>query len=124
MIRRIIMACLLLACPGCFKIDLYAPHGADVYLISSKAPVTVRRQWRTWFVLGGLAPVDNQMPDTQITREKLTEMRVVVIDTGPDALLGFIYNIVIPVLLTQQSMLIEGNRSPNDRGPTTMPAGS
>ena len=45
---------LLSSCTGCFRVDMYAPHGADVYLISSEKPVEVQRTWRTWFVVWGL----------------------------------------------------------------------
>jgi hypothetical protein len=112
MIARIAGAVLLLSCAGCFQIDLYAPHGTDVYLISEKKPVQVRRQWRTWFVVWGLVPLDERMPDTMIDREKLAEARVITIDTVPDAGLGLLYNVLIPIGLCTQSIAIEGNRAP------------
>ncbi len=113
---------LLFCCAGCFRIDLYAPPGANVYLISSDAPVHVHRQWRTWFAAWGLSPIDNTTPDLLITREKLTEVRLITIDTVPDAFLGFLYNILIPIGLTHQSVIIEGNRA--DTPTTTHPTAS
>jgi hypothetical protein len=112
MIKRLapILVLILLPTAGCFRIDMYAPHGMNVTLISSKEPVKVKRTWRTWFVVWGHVPLDNTMADTQITREKLTEVRVVTTDTVPDAFLGILYNVLIPIGLANQSMLIEGNR--------------
>jgi hypothetical protein len=111
MIIRIVIASLVLLCAGCCQIDMYAPHGADVYLISSQDPVKVSRYWRTWFVVWGLTPLDNRTPDEMIAKEQLTEVRVITIDTVPDAFLGILYNALIPIGLVNQSMIIEGNRT-------------
>jgi hypothetical protein len=114
------MAGLLLAFPalsGCFNIDLVAPHGADVTLISSKEPVTVRREYRTWFVVWGMTPLDNTMPELTIEREKLTEVRVVTEDNIPDALHGILYNVLIPIGLVTQTVIVEGNRAPPPEAP-------
>jgi hypothetical protein len=112
MMARVASAVLLLSCAGCFQIDLYAPHGMDVYLMSEKKPAEVHRQWRTWFVVWGLVPQGERMPDEMIDREKLTEVRVITVDTVPDAGIGLLYNVLIPIGLCTQSMVIEGNRGP------------
>ena len=115
---------LMLSCTGCFRVDLYAPHGSDVYLISSEKPAEVKRTWRTWFVVWGLVPLDNTntMPDSVITREHLSEVRVITVDTVPDAFLGFLYAVLIPIGLTTQSVTIEGNRAPPAYDGGTIPA--
>jgi hypothetical protein len=120
---RLILASLLLSCAGCFQIDLYSPHGMNVYLISSKEPVKVQRYRRTWYMVWGLTPLDDVMPDTLIEREKLTEVRVITIDTLHDAFHGFLYNILIPIGLANQSYIVEGNRAASDSVATTRPYG-
>ena len=115
-------ALVLLSCAGCFSVDLYAPHGANVYLISAEKPVKVRRDLRTWYVVWGLVHLDNTMPDTVIAREHLTEVRVITVDTVPDALIGFLYNVLIPIGLANQAMTIEGNRAAPGPVGTTIPA--
>jgi len=62
----------------------------------------------------GLSPLDNTTPDLQISREKLTEVRVITEDNIPDALHGFLYIVLIPIGLTNQTIIVQGNRSPND----------
>jgi hypothetical protein len=114
------MAALLLALPtlsGCFNIDLVAPPGADITLVSSKQPTTVRREYRTWFVVWGLSPLDNHMPELTIGHEKLTDVRVVVEDNIPDALQGILYNLLIPIGLVTQTVIVEGNRAPPPEPP-------
>src|SRR5204863_2147572 len=119
MTMRCAWVLVLLSCTGCFSVDLYAPHGPDVYLISSEKPVKVKRTWRTWFVVWGLVHLDNTMPDSVIAREQLTDVRVITVDTVPDAFIGFLYNVLIPIGLANQTITIEGNRA--ETSPATKP---
>ena len=108
-------AALVLAFPalaGCFTIDVAAPPGADITLVSSKEPTTVRREYRTWFVAWGLTPLDNTMPEVVLGREKIVATRVVVEDNIPDALHGILYNVLLPIGLVTQTVIIEGHRAP------------
>ena len=109
---KVVVGLLLVAflSTGCFNIHMYAPHGMDVTLISSEEPVEVERRWRTWYVAWGLSPVDNTMPDEFIRRENLTEVRLITEDNIPDALHGILYNIVMPIGLVTQTLVLEGNR--------------
>jgi len=113
---------VLLSCTGCFGVDLYAPHGHDVYLISRDKPVKVRRTWRTWFVVWGLVHLDNTMPDSVIARERLTDVRVITVDTVPDALIGLLYSFLLPIGLANQTITIEGNRAPLTPESKSVPA--
>ena len=122
MTMRPAWALVLLSCTGCFSVDLYAPHGPDVYLISSAKPVKVRRTWRTWFVVWGLVHLDNTMPDSVIAREQLTDVRVITVDTVPDALLGLLYSFLLPIGLANQTITIEGNRAPPSAETRPVPA--
>lgn len=97
---------------GCFNVSVMAPHGQEVYLVSSDESTEVRRQWRTWYVVWGMTPLDNTMPAEIIQREHLSEVRVIVEDNLPDAFHGFLYNVWIPIGLTVQTVIIEGNRVP------------
>jgi hypothetical protein len=106
----VLLACTTLS--GCFTVDVAAPPGADVTLVSSKAPTTVRREYRTWFVVWGLTPLDNTMPEKPIAHEKLTDVRVIVEDNIPDALHGILYGLLLPIGLVTQTVILEGNRAP------------
>lgn len=97
---------------GCFTVDVAAPYGTDITLVSSASPTTVRREYRTWFVAWGLTHLDNTMPDLVLDRERITEARIIVEDNVPDALHGILYNILIPIGLVTQTVIIEGNRTP------------
>ena len=103
---------LIVLATGCFNVSVMAPPGQEVYLVSSEEPTAVRRQWRTWYVAWGLTPLDNTMPAEIIQREHLNEVRVIVEDNIPDAFHGFLYNVWIPIGLTVQTVIIEGNRVP------------
>ena len=97
---------------GCFNVSVMAPPGQEVYLVASEQPTAVRRQWRTWYVAWGMSPVDDTMPAEIIQREHLSEVRVIVEDNIPDAFHGFLYNVVMPIGLVNQTIIIEGNRVP------------
>jgi len=56
------VAVLALGATGCAHVDVVAPHGPAVYLVSSSAPMPVERRWRTWFLAWGITPFDNTMP--------------------------------------------------------------
>ena len=104
------LASLLLA--GCFNVTVVAPPGQEVTLVADSTPVTVKRRYRTWFVVWGLTPLDNTMPDVVIGREHLREVRVTSEDNVPDAFLGVLYNLLIPIGLVTQTIVVEGNRAP------------
>jgi hypothetical protein len=110
--RRLLLLPALLLLGGCFSTELYAPHGADVYLMSATTPTTVQRQWRTWFVVYGAARLDNTMPAETIAREHLTELRVIVEDNIPDAFIGLLYSILVPIGILPQTLVVSGNRAP------------
>jgi hypothetical protein len=112
--RPILVACLSLSLltAGCFTIPTYAPHGASVKILPPDQPAQVRREYRTWFMLGGLVPLDNTMPAEIIAREKLTEVRVIVKDTLQDAGIAAFYSFLVPILIIPQTIVIEGNRAP------------
>jgi hypothetical protein len=106
-----ILLLICLYCSGCFRVDLYAPYGTNVTLISSKEPTKVERRWRTWFVAWGISPLDNTTADLKISREQLTNVRVIVEDNIPDALHGILYLVIVPIGLVNQTVVVQGNRS-------------
>jgi hypothetical protein len=110
--REIIFAGLLLGATGCAHVEVVAPHGPPVYLVSAAAPMPVERRWRTWFLAWGITPIDNTMPDEYIQREQLTEVRVIVEDNVPDALHSILYNVIIPFGLVPQTVVLQGSRQP------------
>ena len=69
------LSAALLGLTGCFNIDVVAPPGADITLMASKQPTKVRREYRTWFVVWGMVPLDNRMPELVLAHEKLTDAR-------------------------------------------------
>ena len=102
----------LLALTGCFNVDVVAPHGTEVYLVSTNVSTQVRRQWRTWYGIYGAVPVTDTLPDQIIQREGLTDVRIIVQDNIPDGGIGFFYTILVPIGLVPQTIVIEGNRPP------------
>jgi hypothetical protein len=109
---EIILAGLMLGVAGCAHVDVVAPHGPAVYLVSSSEPMPVERRWRTWFLAWGITPFDNTMPAEYIQREQLTEVRVTVEDNIPDALHAILYNVVMPFGLVPQTVMLQGSRQP------------
>jgi len=102
---------LLLCLGGRFHVDLYAPRGREIWLISSDEPVEVERRWHLWFVAWGASLVNEEQADQMIEREQLTELRLVTEDNIPDAGLGFLYNILIPIGIVNQTLVLQGNRA-------------
>ncbi len=106
---RLVLAAIVLLCgTGCYTVDVAAPRGEAVELLPASAPVETSRQWRAWYAGFGLIPMDPTMPREEIIREKLTRVRVDVIDTVPDAVIGLLYNVIIPIGLGVQSMKVAG----------------
>jgi hypothetical protein len=99
---------------GCFRIEVYAPHGPPVKLLARDAAVSVTRENRTWYAILGVVPIDNTQPAEFMRREGLREVRVAVTDTVPDMFIGLFYNILVPIFLVNQSYVVEGNRAPGD----------
>ena len=99
---------LLLCGTGCYTVDVYAPRGMDVTLLPASAPVESVHRWRTWFAAWGLVPMDETMPTEMIERDRRAEVRIVVVDTIPDALIGILYNVIFPIGMGVQSMEIQG----------------
>jgi hypothetical protein len=112
--RPILIACLSLSLltAGCFTIPTYAPYGQSVKILPPDIPAQVRREYRTWFILGGLFPLDNTMPSEIIAQEKLTEARVIVQDTVEDAVIAAALTFILPLFILPQTVVIEGNRAP------------
>jgi hypothetical protein len=113
----IILAGLALGVVGCAHVAVVAPHGQEVYLVSSQDTAQVERRWRTWFLAWGLTPLDNTMPAEYIQREQFTEVRVIVEDNVPDALHSILYNVIMPFGLVPQTVVLHGNRAPARTAP-------
>lgn len=113
---RMVAPCLGLALvlalgTGCFKVPIEAQADYPVKVLDGDAPVDVLEEFRTWYAIWGLFPLsDNRVADI-IRREKLTEVRVRTVDTLPDALIGFVYTILLPIGIVPQSIVVEGNRA-------------
>lgn len=111
-LHGLLIACMALLTPGCFTTHTYAPYGEHIRLLAPDEPAEVRRVYRTWFMLGGLIALDDTMPAEIIAREKLTEVRVIVLDTVQDAGVAIITTILLPLFILPQTIVIEGNRAP------------
>lgn len=112
MIARMLAVLLATVClAGCFQVDLHAPRGREVWLISSKEPVEIERRWHLWFFTFGLTIVNEEQADLMIEREQLTEVRLITEDNIPDAGLGILYNVLIPIGLVNQTLVLQGNRA-------------
>jgi hypothetical protein len=108
-LRLASLAAVLLLATGCYTVDVVAPKGETIELLPASATVETARQWRAWYAGFGLIPMDPTMPREMLVREKLTRVRVDVVDTVPDAFIGLLYNVLIPIGLGVQSMKVHGN---------------
>ena len=99
---------VLVAEAGCYTVDVYAPKGVETTLLPASASVDTRRQWRTWYACFGVVQIDQTMPREVQAREHLNEVRVVVVDTVPDVIIGLFYNVLFPIGLGVQSIKIDG----------------
>jgi hypothetical protein len=109
----LLLAALATGLGGCCHVEVAAPYGPDVYLATADETTQVRRQWRTWYLLGGVTPLDDTMPAEVIQREGLTEVRVIVQDNLLDAAHAFVYNVLVTIALVPQTIVVEGNRPPD-----------
>ena len=101
--------CAFLAA-GCFRIDVYAPPGPAVRLLSREEATAIKRQQRTWFAVLGAVPLDGTMPAHITHFEDFREVRVRVTDTIPDALIGGFNTVVLAVGILAQTYEVLGNR--------------
>lgn len=107
--RSFLLALALFA--GCTHVQVAAPYGQRVRLMSASEKASVRRQYHAWFVLWGAVRLSGKDPVDVIRDETLCEARVRVEDNIPDAGLGFVYNFVQPIGLVPQTIIVEGNRN-------------
>ena len=95
---------------GCFRVDVYAPHGPPVRLLSRDEKTSVKRVRRTWYAVLGVVRVDEVMPGHLIHNEALEEVRIRVTDTIPDALIGVANTVLLQVGVLAQTYEVLGNR--------------
>ena len=94
---RALLVLVALASAGCFRGDVYAPHGPPVRLLSRDEKTSVKRVRRTWYAILGVTRVDEVMPAHLIHNEAIEEVRVRVTDTVPDALIGVANTVLLQV---------------------------
>jgi hypothetical protein len=104
---------LLLSLPqaGCFRVEIYAPDGPPVRLLSRDEATDALRVRRTWYSVLGAVPLDNVMPGQIMAMEHFREVRVRVTDTIPDALYGLFNTVVLQVGILAQTYEVLGNRA-------------
>jgi len=107
-IRIAALLALLLCSTGCYTVDVYAPRGMDVTLLPASAQVESVHRRRAWYAAFGLVPMDDTKPVEIIEQNRQAEVRIIVIDTIPDAIIGILYNVIFPIGLGVQSMEIQG----------------
>ena len=77
-------------------------------LLPASAPVESVHRRRAWYAAFGLVPMDDTKPVEIIEQNRQAEVRIIVIDTIPDAIIGLLYNVIFPIGLGVQSMEIQG----------------
>jgi len=107
---RALLVLVALASAGCFRVDVYAPHGPPVRLLSRDEKTAVKRVRRTWYAVLGMVRVDEVMPAHLTHNEALEEVRVRVTDTIPDALIGVANTVLLQVGVLAQTYEVLGNR--------------
>lgn len=109
----LLSALCFIAAPACFRVQVHAPLGKDIFLLSAEDQVEVTKQYRTWYSLWGWYTLDERMPDTVIDDEYLSEVRVLYQGTLEDAFISFMNTIPIVTGILPQTLTVEGNRAPD-----------
>ena len=105
-----LLVLVALVSAGCFRVDVYAPHGPPVRLLSRDEKTAVKRVRRTWFAILGVTRIDEVMPAHLVHNEALEEVRIRVTDTIPDALIGVANTVLLQVGVLAQTYEVLGNR--------------
>jgi len=92
---------------GCATIQVKAPPGQDVRLLSEDDPIQTKIQTRAWYVLWGLVPISDISTDVKIAEQKLTGVRVTEYYGFIDVLLDMVLGIVT---VHTRTVEIEGTR--------------
>ena len=99
--------------PGCFGVDVSAPYGPDVRILSRDEPVEVSRRYQKWFAIWGIFPLSGADPRQIIAEEQLVSARVYTEDSVEDIISGLIYVFFFPAgIILPQTVVVEGNRVP------------
>jgi hypothetical protein len=107
--KLFLLLCLVQA--GCFRVEMYAPEGPPVRLLSRDEKAEALRVRRTWYSVLGVVPIDNVMPGQIMAMERFEEVRVRVTDTIPDALYGIFNTAIFQVGVLAQTYEVLGNRA-------------
>ena len=107
---RLMAALCVLVAPACFRVDVYAPLGKEVYLLAAEDDVQLTKPYHTWYTMWGWYTLDDRMPDTVIDDEYLNEVRVLYQGTLEDAFISFVYTIPLVIGILPQTLTVEGNR--------------
>lgn len=111
------LLCVLLS--SCFNTSLIAPDNHEVKLMSAKEPAEFRKEYKNWYLLGGLLPVYTKQPDKIIAQENLVEVRVQTEDTVSDGVITATSMTLFSFAFYPQTVVVEGNRSKDDKNQQT-----
>ncbi|MGR8935841.1 MAG: hypothetical protein ACU837_15880 [Gammaproteobacteria bacterium] len=97
---------------GCFTTELSAPPGKEVRILSREEPVKFSKEYKNFYLLGGLLPIWTTQPEEIIEKQNLVEVRVRTRDTVSDSVITLI-SCLLPIMVFPQHVIVEGNR-PSD----------
>jgi hypothetical protein len=100
-----------LASSGCFRVEVYAPHGPPVRLLSRDEKTDVKRSRRTWYSILGAVRMDNVMTAHITHFEGFDEVRIRMTDTVPDAFIGLANTVMLQVGILAQTYEVLGSRA-------------
>ena len=110
--RRVALLLLAgIATAGCFRVEVYAPSGPPVRLLSRDEKTDVKKVRRTWYSILGAVRMDNVMPAHITHFEGFDEVRIRVTDTVPDAFIGLANTVMLQVGILAQTYEVLGNRA-------------
>ena len=116
--RRTVLALASLMCfllSSCFNTSLIAPENHEVRVMSAKEPAEFRKEYKNWYLLGGLLPIYTKQPDKIIAQENLVEVRVQTEDTISDGVITATSMTLFNFAFYPQTVVVEGNRSKEDQ---------
>jgi len=96
------------AMSGCFNTNLVAPSGGTANILGHDVPVDFHKEYKNWYLFGGLLPIYTVQPDVIIKKENLVEVRVQTEDTLSDGIIT-VLTAVLALGLFPQTVVVEGH---------------
>jgi hypothetical protein len=108
--KLITLICIisLLFLTSCYTIRVLSDADRPITLASQTESLPFKTQYRVWYVLWGLVPINDNTTNKILRETKLRKVRVTTKRTFVDYLISAVLNIFIPTTITTWTVEIEG----------------